>query len=129
MKYSIDDVRLAETKEIDISPFLVVDEPVKIKIRRLTTKQRNEVVALMMKGQELSATKKDSIKIKNTEWFTEARKIELVHGVVVDDDFPFEKWDEEIINAIDEKNPELIQFIQGEIQDFNRPLEEKNSEK
>lgn len=129
MKYTVENVKLAGTKEIDISQYLNVDEVVKIKIRHLTNKKRNEVVALMMKGQELSTTNKDSFEIKNTDWFAEARKIELLNGVVIDDDFPFEKWDEDFINIVDEKNPELIQFIQEEIQDFNRPLAEKKSEK
>lgn len=129
MKYSVDDVKISETKEIDISPFLTVEGPVKIKIRHLTTKRRNEVVALMMKGQEFSTQSEGSIEIKSTEWFMEARKIELLNGVVVDDDFPFEKWDEDFINEIDEKCPEMIQFIQTEIQDFNRPLAEANNEK
>jgi len=129
MKYSIDSVRLSETKEIDISRFMKTDEPVTIKIRHLTTKKRNEVIALMMKGQEVSTVKKNSVEIKNTEWFTEARNIELLNGVVVDDNFPFEKWNKEIIDQIDEINPELIQFIQDEIQEFNRPLAVKNNEK
>jgi len=129
MKYTIDDVKLSETKEIDISPYLNVDEPVKIKIRHLTNKQHNEVIALIMKEQELSTTNKDNFKIKNTDWFAETKKIELLNGIVIDDDFPFEKWDEEFINIIDEKNPELIQYIQEEIQDFNRPLAEQKKEK
>ena len=39
MKISIDNIKMAEIKEIDISPYLTVDEPVKIKIRHLTTKK------------------------------------------------------------------------------------------
>jgi len=89
-----------------------------------------------MKGQELSTGvsraeggEGNTIEIKNTEWFTEARKIELLNGVVVDDDFPFEKWDEQFIDEIDHRCPELIQYLQDEIQEFNRPLAEKNNEK
>lgn len=129
MKISIDNIKMAEIKEIDISPYLTVDEPVKIKIRHLTTKKRNEVIALMLHGQEMSGVNKDNIRIENTEWLDKSRMIELLNGVVVDDEFPFEKWDEDIINKIDERNPELINFIHKEIQEFNRPLAEKNNEK
>jgi len=137
MKYNVDSIKMSETKEVDISEYIPsATEPVKIKIKHLTTKKRNEVIALMMKGQELSTGvsgtgggEGNTIEIKNTEWFTEARKIELLNGVLVDDNFPFEKWDEQFIDEIDQRCPELIQYLQDEIQEFNRPLAEKNNEK
>jgi len=129
MKYSIDDIKMSETKEIDISQFIpAATGPVKIKIRHLTVKKRNEVTALIMKGQEFTQ-KMDKVELKNTDWFLEARKIELINGIVVDDDFPFNRWDETIIDEIDERCPELIAYIQNAIQDHNRPLAEENEEK
>jgi len=101
MKYNVDSIKMSETKEVDISEYIPsATEPVR-----------------------------NTIEIKNTEWFTEARKIELLNGVLVDDNFPFEKWDEKTIDEIDERCPELIQYLQDEIQEFNRPLAEKNNEK
>mgnify|MGYP000232781401 CR=1 FL=1 len=56
MKYNVDSIKVSETKEVDISEYIPsATEPVKIKIKHLTTKKRNEVIALMMKGQELSS--------------------------------------------------------------------------
>jgi len=75
MKYDIDNIKMSETKEVDISEYIPsATEPVKIKIKHLTTKKRNEVIALMMKGQELStgssgkskSNEGNTIEIKNT---------------------------------------------------------------
>jgi len=108
MKYNVDSIKMSETKEVDISEYIPsATEPV----------------------TGAGGGEGNTIEIKNTEWFTEARKIELLNGVLVDDNFPFEKWDEQTIDEIDERCPELIQYLQDEIQEFNRPLAVKNKEK
>jgi len=132
MKYKIEDLREAETKDLDVTEFFpTAKEKVIITIRRLTTKKHNDVIALMTLGGEIKARisaggeeegTEASFTGTNTEWYTGARMIELVGGIVLNDNFPFEKWDEQIITELDERNPGFITFLQDEIRAFDRPL-------
>lgn len=131
MKYKIEDLREAETKDLDVTRFFpTAKEKVFITIRRLTTKKHNDVIALMTLGGEIKAHISEggeegaeaSFTGTNTSWYTGARMIELVGGVVLNDNFPFEIWDEKIITELDERNPGFITFLQDEIRAFDRPL-------
>jgi len=128
MKYKIDELRFAEKKDLDVTRFFpTATEAVTITIRRLTVRKRNEVLALMMSGQRFGSDGA-SLEIKDTTWFQKAREIELINCVVINESFPFEKWDKQIIDEIDERCPEMIQFLQDEMQELNRPLALKNGE-
>jgi len=124
MKYKIDDLMLSDTKEINVSQFFpTATEPVIITIRHLMNKNHNDIIALMMIGQKIApANEKGEFEIKDTGWYQRTRDIYLLDGVVINDNFPFEKWDKATIDGIDKRCPEFIQFLQDEIQEFNRPL-------
>jgi hypothetical protein len=127
MKYKISDLRTGEYKELDISEFFPsATEPVIIKIKRLTEKKRSDVVELTMHGQSIKAG--GDIDIQDMTGYRKAREKRLLNGVVLDDSFPFEKWDEKFIEEIGEKCPELIGLIHDAIQEFNLPLAEKSEE-
>lgn len=136
-KYEISSVRAAETKDIDVSQFFDVDEKVIITIRRLKAKQRNEITSMMLEGQKANVKNiggeitKDEIEVEVTDasWFARIRTKELLYAVVQNDNFPFERWNEQIIDEIDERNPDFIQFLQNEVQAFNRPLAQRKSKK
>lgn len=135
MKYKIEDLREAETEDVDITEFFPsAKEKVFITIRRLTTKNHNDVIALMTMGGEIKARiptddeeegTEASFSATNTSWYTEARMIQLLGGVVQNEKFPFEKWDEQIVNELDERNPLFITFLQERIRKFDRPLARK----
>ena len=137
MKYDISSVRAAETKDLDVSQFFNVDEKVIITIRRLKAKQKNEITSMMLEGQKANVktdskgVTKDEIEIEiaDSSWFAQVRTKELIYAVVQNDNFPFEQWNEQIIDEVDERNPDLIQFLQTEVQTLNRPLAEKKSKK
>jgi hypothetical protein len=132
MKYKIAELRDAEYREVDITEFFPsAQEKVIVKVRRLTEKKRNDVVALMMRGQSVKAETKETgeMTILDTGWFQKGREIELLNGVIIDDSFPFEKWDIAFIDELDERCPELIRKIHDAIQEFNRPLARKSAEK
>ena len=137
MKYDISSVRQSETKDLDVSQFFNVDEKVFITIRRLKAKQRNEVTSMMLEGQKANIKTdgkeaiKDEIEVEVTDasWFARVRTKELLYAVVQNDNFPFEQWNEQIIDEIDERNPDFIQFLQTEVQTLNRPLAQQKSEK
>lgn len=132
MKYKIEDLREAETKELDVTRFFPsAKEPVIITIRRLTTKKHNETIALTALGGEIKTQMLDddkpdkpeaSFSATNTLWYSAARMVELIGGVVLNDAFPFEEWNEKIIDELDERNPEFITFLQDEIRLLDRPL-------
>lgn len=128
MKYTIDDLRISDTKDIDVTRFFpTAEDPVIITIRRLPTKKRNDVVALMMMGQRIKTDKEEgSVEITDTGWYQKTREIELLNGVIINEGFPFEQWNEQFIDEIDGRCPEFIQLLQDEIQEFNRPLAMKN---
>ncbi|KKK40912.1 hypothetical protein LCGC14_2916820 [marine sediment metagenome] len=95
MKLNINDLRVSETKDIDVSRFFpTATEEVFITIRRLSTKIHNDVIAIMtLSGEVKSDVDGDSFSIKNTSWLNEARKLELLNGVVQNELFPFEmEW-------------------------------------
>lgn len=137
MKYEISSIRQSETKDIDVSRFFDVDEPIIITIRRLKAKQHNEITSMMLEGQRANikndgkeiAKDKIEIIVENVSWFVQIRTKELLYAVVQNDNFPFEKWNEQIIDEIDERNPDLIQSLQNEVQTFNRPLAQKKSKR
>jgi hypothetical protein len=127
MKYKIEDTRMAETVELDIQEFLPSAKgPVIIKIKRLTEKKRAEVQSLIMMGQTIN--KGGEISIHQTECFLKAREIELIEGIFVDSDFPFERWDTAYIDEIDKRCPEFIEAIHSKIREINRPLAKENDE-
>jgi hypothetical protein len=127
MKYTISDLRTEDFQSLDISEFFPsATEPVIIKIKRLTEKKRSDVVALMMHGQSIKS--KGEIEIMDTGWYQKAREIQLLNGVVLDDSFPFEKWDMAFVDALDERNPSLVAKIQEAIRKFGRPLAEESDE-
>jgi hypothetical protein len=127
MKYSVSDMVMADTKTVDVSEFFPGDEKVTVTVRHLPVQKRNEVIALMTVGQKFNANAEE-VEIKDPSWFVKANKIQLLNGVVVDDSFPFEKWDEATIEAIDQRNPSFIELLLKEIQDHNRPLAQKKNE-
>ncbi len=124
MKLNINDLRVSETKDIDVSRFFpTATEKVFITIRRLSTKIHNDVIAIMtLSGEVKSDVDGDSFSIKNTSWYNEARKLELLGGILQNELFPFETWNENFIKKLDERNSEFITLLQTEIQVFNRPL-------
>jgi len=127
MKYKISDLKIEEYTELDISEFFPsATEPVIIKIKRITEKQNSDVVALMMHGQSIKS--KGEIEITDTGWYQKAREIQLINGVVLDDSFPFEKWDMKFIDEVDVKCSELIRTIHDAIREKNLPLAEKSEE-
>ena len=80
-----------------------------------------------MIGQKVAPiNEKGKFEIKDTGWYQKTRDIYLLNGVVINDNFPFEKWDKATIDEIDKRCPEFIQFLQDEIQEFNRPLATMN---
>lgn len=121
MKYTISQLRESSTVEVDITRFFPsATEKVIVKVRRLTNEKRNEVVAMMMRGQKFSG---GDIEIRDTSWFQQARSSELLHGVVVDKDFPFDfPWDEKTIKELDERNPDLVEALGEAIREMNGPL-------
>lgn len=129
MKYTISDMRISETREVEVTGFFPKAEGrVVMRIRRLTNEKRNEVLALTVRGQ--IRREDGSIEIKDTSWLTKARTIQLLHGVDAKaEDFPFERWDEQTIKEIDERNPEFITVLSDAIQEFNSPLAERSGEK
>ena len=135
MKYKVEDLREADTKDLDVTRFFPsAKEPVVITIRRLTTKKHNEAIALMTLGGELKTQITDggiqegaaaSFVATNTAWYSAARMVEILGGVILNDKFPFETWDEPLVDILDKRNPEFIAFLQDEIRTFDRPLVQK----
>jgi hypothetical protein len=124
MKYKISDLRTGDFEELNITEFFPsATEPVVIKIRRLTEKKRSDVVALQMLGQSI---KGGNIEIQDTAWYQKANEIRLLNCVIFDESFPFEKWDNQFVNEIGEKCPEMILKILNKIEEVNRPLAERN---
>ena len=141
-KYNVSSIREAETKDLDISRFFDTDEKVIITIRRMTAKQRNEITLLTLKGQKVNMknagvsdneeeviSAEMSVNVDETSWYTQVRMKQLVYSVVQNDNFPFECWNEQLIDEIDERNPDLIQFLQNAVQKFNLPLAKRKSKK
>ena len=138
MKYKVEDLREADTKDLDVTRlFPSAKEPVVITIRRLTTKKHNEAIALMTLGGELKTQITDdtddekregaaaSFVATNTAWYSAAQMVRILGGVVLNDKFPFETWDEPLVDILDKRNPEFIAFLQEEIRTFDRPLVQK----
>lgn len=127
MKYKIGDLRTEDVQELDVSEFFPsATEPVIIKIRRLTEKKRSDVIALMMRGQSIK--EEGEVEILDTGWYQKAREVQLINGVVIDDSFPFEQWDMAFIDALDDRNPQLIAKIFKAIRKFGRPLADESEE-
>jgi len=141
VKYEISSVRESETKDLNVSEYFDTDEKVIITIRRLRAKQRNEITLLMLEGQKINVKSKDEISeeeimgaeismdMANTSWFAQVRTKQLIYSVVQNDNFPFNEWNEQVIDEIDERNPDLILYLQNEVQKFNQPLAGGKSKK
>lgn len=129
MKYTIDDLRESETKEIDVTRFFSkAKEPVIITIRRLKSQQQSRYYNFIALAQyEITQAKENGIPLDQVDlsgW--DASRMEmLLGGVVLGGNFPFEKWDRETIEAIDKRDPAMISLIYNEIQEFGRPLAKK----
>lgn len=114
----------AETKEIDISKYFNEKEPIVIVIRHYTNWLKNEIQGLMTAGQEYDQ-KTQKVIFKNMNFQNQVLMKELIGGV---QSCPF-PWNEETIKEIDEKNPELLEYILKEIEDFNSPFEMTSNRK
>jgi len=115
MKYTIDDILNDETKEIDVSEFFSrakeSEEKVIIRLKRLSAKYQYHITR-SMEGAEFKGEKE----------YMDARKMILLNGIVMDDDFPMEKWDSGTIDWLEENRGQFLDFLVTEISEFNRPL-------
>ena len=112
MKYTIDDILNDETKKIDVSEFFPkATERVIMKTKRLAAKYQYHITRAM-EGAEFKGEKE----------YMDARKMILLNGIVMDDDFPIDKWDSETIDWLEENRGKFIDFLIIEISEFNRPL-------
>lgn len=138
MKVSLADMRdTRDIVEVDISEYLnqeVVQKyeeagkkPV-IKIRTLTTKESDEIQGQLSQYASVDRRTQQS-KFNNPEWLHESRIGMLERGVVKDDpDFPYEKWDREFIEQLDQVCPALVRHLSDRLEDLNRPLESKSEQ-
>jgi len=121
MKYKIDDILNNETPELDITEYFPrakeTGEMVIIRLQRLSAKYQYQITACMQGGA-----------FKGEKEYLDARKTVLLNGIVLDDDFPIEKWDAATIDGLEENKGQFLDFLVAEITDFNRPLSEKKSE-
>lgn len=134
MKYSTSDVKAAAIKVIDITEYFTnPGGVVKLKIRHYSHYEANEINALLLQGQSFKRLpgsndedeSGDEVSVKKFQ-MAEAFIFRMKAGVVVDDEeFPFERWDDDFIREIDRLNPNLTGFINDEIVGYNRPLEKK----
>jgi len=117
MKYDIEDILQDETKKLDVSQFFPkAEEKVFVTIKRLPSQHQYHVTACMADGT-----------FKGEKEYMEARKTVLLHGIVKED-FPLEKWDEEVIEKLEESKGQFLDFLINEISEFNRPLAQRKNE-
>jgi len=129
VKYTIDDLREAETKDLDVTQFFPkAKESVFITIRRLESGFHNRVINfLALARYEIEQAKENGIPSSQADLsgWDAARLETILGGVVIDDKFPFEQWDKETIKAAEQRNPSFISFLYTNIQGLDRPLAEK----
>jgi len=134
MKYQTSDVKAAAIKVIDITEYFTNPGGiVKLKIRHYSHYEANEINALLLQGQSFKRTAASDdgdeagaeVSVKKFH-MAEAFLARMKAGVVVEDEeFPFQRWDEEFIREIDRLNPNLTGFIIDAIVEYNRPLPKK----
>jgi hypothetical protein len=131
MKYTIEDLREAETKELDVTQFFPkAKEPVIITIKRLNSRQHARYFNFIALAQfEITQAKADGIPLDQVDLsgWDAARMETLLGGVIQDDKLPFEKWDKETIEAVDKRDSALVSFIYDGIQELGRPLAKKKN--
>lgn len=122
---------MRDSKEVDISPYVSeeirkkIDGPISIELKTLTTKQQDEVQGYLSRFARTDRRTKDTY-FNDEAWLHKSRIKMLLIGVNKDKpNFPFPKWDEQFIDAIDERAPQLIRFLSDELEELNRPLEQK----
>ena len=133
MKYQTSDIKSAAVKVIDITEYFTNPGGiVKLKIRHYSHYEANEINALLLQGQSFKRTAAsddgdeagDEVSVKKFH-MAEAFLARMKAGVVIDEEFPFQSWDEKFIREIDQLNPELTGFISDAIVEYNRPLQSK----
>jgi len=131
VKYGSKDVKALPTKEIDITEFFTnPGGKIKLKIRHYSQYEAHEINALLLQGQSFKRGTEDEGEVNLKKFhMAEAFLARLKAGVVMDDDFPFEKWDDEFIQELDRINPEMTGYIHDQIQEYNRPFEKKKERK
>jgi hypothetical protein len=129
MKFKVGDFRASETKKVDIRRFIpVATEPVLIRIKRYSERVRTRIAQLMLKGQRLDQ-KTEELILSETDFVEETKDITLLEGIVVNGDFPFERWDKAFIAELGVQCPEIIEYLLSEIREFNRPLADESEKK
>jgi len=128
MKFQTNDIKPAAVKVIDITEYFTNPGGiVKLKIRHYSHYEANEINALLLQGQSFKrgADDEDEVSVKKFH-MAEAFLARMKAGVVVnDEEFPFQKWDDDFIRELDRLNPNLTGFISDEIVEYNRPLQKK----
>lgn len=121
MKYTIDDILLNETKDIDVTSFFPAakekDETLFITVKRLLAKHEY-VVSIKTRGN-----------FQSEKEYMDVRKVILLNGVEVNDKFPLARWDEETIDQLEENKSIFLDFLIKEITDFNRPLARRKDQR
>ncbi|MHA1225262.1 MAG: hypothetical protein ACTSPV_00800 [Candidatus Hodarchaeales archaeon] len=113
----VNDVLPIETKDLDITRFFKdQSKKVVIQIRHYTYGEK------MKLAQMISSEDPGKVKVENLKDVIYA---ELLYGVVKETS-PFGGWDSFLIEELDKRNPELIEFIHTAVREYNSPLAEKN---
>jgi len=128
MKLKIDDVRDGrQTRQVDIQPFTSEKiqekhpDPIYLTIRTLTVEERDANLGMLTQFTQFD--RKDGTgRFTGPDWIHKSRIQLLLAAVVVDDSFPFEKWDEEFVEQLGRQNPALINHLSEEIEALNSPL-------
>lgn len=131
MKYGSKDIKALPTKTIDITEFFTnPGEKVKLKIRHYSHYEANEINALLLQEQSFrrGEENQDEVNVKKLH-MAEAFLARMRAGVLIDEEFPFEKWDDEFILKLDRLNPDLTGYIQDNIVEYNRPFEKRKERK
>ena len=116
-------LKCLETKEIDVSRFFDIKEPVKMKIRHYTNWAKNEIEGIVTAGQALDA-KTNKVYFAETNFQARVMIKKLLSGVAFS---PFD-WNEGSIRELDNLNPDLIAFVLEEIEKYNVPLAEQSKQ-
>jgi len=128
-KIDVSEIReMRDSKEVDISPYVSEEkaaEPILIRLKTLTTKQQDEVQGYLSRFARTDRKTRDTY-FNDEAWLHKSRIRMLLIGVDKDDpNFPFAKWDEQFIDAVDERAPQLVRYLSDELEELNRPLEQK----
>ena len=116
----LDDIVPVETKNLDITRFFKdKSKKVVIQIRHYTYGEK------MKLAQMISSEEPGKVKVENLK---DVIYLELLYGVVKETS-PFGGWDNFLIEELDKRNPELIEFIHTAVREYNSPLAEKSAEK